>query len=280
MQTTTFDNSISLSEQHLKKFKEGIAEIVGQKRVDEVIKTWTYAGGTAGEISELPGALYHQKYYDQIKHTLHVFPPFPKLDYCVCKHWIVVNCYIVNPAKTELIVCGSCCIKKFMDKSGKTCETCSEPHQSRKDNFCKKCRKNNVEIAKQNQQELDDLKEQEEHEQYEKQCQENAQKRLEWQKQNFYDSSILLTISYDDKEDAKDLGAKWSTEYKTWYVPIGHPNINELQKFGKIIALNVPFSEKNDAKELGVRWNNELRCWTTNEANPNLEDILEKWSRK
>jgi hypothetical protein len=35
---------------------------------------------------------------------------------------------------------GNSCIKRFIKKSGRTCETCGEPHKNRKVNMCNKCR--------------------------------------------------------------------------------------------------------------------------------------------
>ena len=306
MQQTLFDNTASLSSQHLHKFKKGVESIVGEERVNEVITTWTYAGGLSDN-DTIKDAIKHKIYYEKIKHTLSVSPPSPLLDNCVCEHWIVVNCFIVSPDKTELIVCGSCCIQKFIDnKFKKTCETCNEFHRSRNDNFCKQCRKNNKEIVKQKEKEDQEEKEQELHDkqwremlelniqkqeikrhqqeleqqEYEKICQENNQKQLEWRKQHFYDSSVILSIPYDNREYAKDLGARWNTEFKTWYVPFGHRNTTELQNIGKTITLQVPFSEKDEAKELGSKWNKELRVWTITADNPNLLICLDRWTTK
>lgn len=276
-----FDNSASLSSQHLHNFKEGVKEIVGEERVHEVMTTWTYAGGQSDDDS-LTDAKKHINHYEKIKHTLRVLPPFPCLNNCVCGHWIVVNCYIVSPDKTELIVCGSCCIKKFVDnKFNKTCETCNEFHKSRKDNFCKKCQKNNKELVKKKEkQEKRDKKEQEKRDREEEERKREQDEKEERIKQYFIDNFISLTISYDNKERAKALGAKWSTEFKTWYIPFGHRNTSELQNIGKFITLLVPFSEKDDAKELGCKWNKELRVWTTSTDNPNLEEILDQWDGK
>ena len=36
---------------------------------------------------------------------------------------------------------GNCCIKKFIEKSGRTCERFREPHKNRKNNYSKDCQK-------------------------------------------------------------------------------------------------------------------------------------------
>jgi len=58
---------------------------------------------------------------------------------CVCGHRIQENCYLTN-GKNDFIVLGNCCVKRFVPKSGRTCECCGAPHRSRKDNKCKTCR--------------------------------------------------------------------------------------------------------------------------------------------
>ena len=59
-------------------------------------------------------------------------------DRCVCDHFIQENCYITND--TDMIVVGNCCIKKFVNKSGRTCDKCGEPHKNRVVNRCNLCR--------------------------------------------------------------------------------------------------------------------------------------------
>jgi len=50
---------------------------------------------------------------------------------CVCNHSIEENCYITNGNKEGVLILGNCCIKKFIPKSGRTCEICDEPHRNR-----------------------------------------------------------------------------------------------------------------------------------------------------
>jgi hypothetical protein len=58
---------------------------------------------------------------------------------CVCKHSIVVNCYITNAEKTILAVLGRCCIKKFLGGVARRCEQCGETHTNRTKNLCRVC---------------------------------------------------------------------------------------------------------------------------------------------
>jgi hypothetical protein len=58
--------------------------------------------------------------------------------HCICGHKIRNNCFITDGEK--FIVLGNCCIKKFVPKSGRTCEQCGEPHKNRIVNRCNECR--------------------------------------------------------------------------------------------------------------------------------------------
>ena len=107
-----------------KKFIKGLAEY--NLTEEEVKKNWKYCGGDRGR---------HYNYFklscpndDEPEHT----------NECVCKHYIEENCYITNGE--EILVLGNCCIKKFLPKSGRTCELCDEPHKNRIVNRCNDCR--------------------------------------------------------------------------------------------------------------------------------------------
>ena len=97
---------------------------------------WKYCGGTKGSHLNYFKTCYEGK--DLPTHT----------NNCICGHHIQENCYITNGER--IIVLGNCCIKKFVPKSGRTCEDCGKPHRNRADNKCHDCREikynNNSEI--------------------------------------------------------------------------------------------------------------------------------------
>ena len=85
---------------------------------------------------------------------------------------------------------------------------------------------------------------------------------------------IDLDVPFDEKDEAKRLGAEWDYVRKTWYVdeslkdydpenfsrwliyvkkPTGHHVLR--------VILNVPFSEKDEAKKLGAMWDAEQKTW-------------------
>lgn len=87
---------------------------------------WKYYGGNKGS---------HLAYYNLA--SKNDILPEPT-DECICGHKIKYNCYITNG--THIIILGSCCIKRFIPASTRTCEVCGNPHKNRKKNKCNECR--------------------------------------------------------------------------------------------------------------------------------------------
>jgi len=104
------------------KFKKGLIEY---GLSFEEIKEWKYCGGNKGR---------HANYF-KIAVPNEQFPP--KENKCVCGHDIIENCYITKD--NEILVLGNCCIKRFIPKSGRTCEICGNSHRNRKHNICNNC---------------------------------------------------------------------------------------------------------------------------------------------
>lgn len=112
-----------MSEELFYRFRNGLIEL--GLNPDIVKDTWRYAGG-----KDIP---YFKTFWGTTT-------PFPHKDRCVCKQKIKNNYYISPPDKSNHLVLGSCCIKKFIDKRTQTCDICLKPHRNRKDNFCDFCR--------------------------------------------------------------------------------------------------------------------------------------------
>jgi hypothetical protein len=83
-----------------------------------------------------------------------------------------------------------------------------------------------------------------------------------------------IKVPFSEKEEVKQLGAKWDKEMKSWYVP----EEAEQSKFSKWqsydpstapaidpnatrVYLAVPFDEKDAVKSAGGRWDGEKRQW-------------------
>jgi hypothetical protein len=92
----------------------------------EELINWKYCGGNTGS---------HLNYF---RLCFGDKEPLPEhTNKCICGHPITENCYIENGE--ELIVLGSCCVKRFITKR-RTCGICNEPHKNIKINRCNDCR--------------------------------------------------------------------------------------------------------------------------------------------
>jgi hypothetical protein len=93
----------------------------------EEIKQWKYCGGN--------------KTFGKLNDFKLCFPSgdLPtKSNVCMCGHDIKYNYYITNGS--DILILGSCCIKKFIPKHKKTCEKCGAFHRNRIINLCNGCR--------------------------------------------------------------------------------------------------------------------------------------------
>jgi hypothetical protein len=82
-----------------------------------------------------------------------------------------------------------------------------------------------------------------------------------------------LIVPFDEKEEAKSLGARWDQEKKKWYVPVGK-DIGPFRKWTKVF-LTVPFAEKDEVKQLGGLWDIDAQKWYTR-GGSNLS-LFSKW---
>jgi putative DNA primase/helicase len=90
-----------------------------------------------------------------------------------------------------------------------------------------------------------------------------------------------ISVPYEEKDEAKELGAKWDKYEKSWYIPSG-ANMENFKKWPsheKDIPLTriqanlpteeranrtyitVPFAEKNEAKAMGAKWDKKQSSW-------------------
>lgn len=83
------------------------------------------------------------------------------------------------------------------------------------------------------------------------------------------DVATYLSVPFDDKDEAKRLGARFDGNKKCWYAPAG----SDLSKFSKWMSgdkavksikklyMTVPFDDKDKAKSLGARWDMDKKKW-------------------
>ena len=146
---------------------------------------WGYCGG------DRSGRNNHFNLHYKHKYNLKE-PPYTSK--CICGHDIEENCYITN--KKNILVLGNCCIKRFIDNSGKTCDKCGEQHKNFKVNRCNNCRykycndcHSNIEDDYYNNEYCDNC----------------------WYKR------IYIKVPYNNKDEAKELGCQWDHDKKSWY---------------------------------------------------------------
>lgn len=97
---------------------------------------------------------------------------------------------------------------------------------------------------------------------------------------------IYLDVPYDEKNSAKQLGAKWDSQKRKWYFD---GSIKEIYKFQRWIDtrsifsdsnkfyFDVPISDIDIAKELGAKWDAEMKSWYYN-GSPENYQIFSKWT--
>lgn len=70
---------------------------------------------------------------------------------------------------------------------------------------------------------------------------------------------FYLQVPFEEKEKAKELGAKWDKENKKWYVS-KNADLTPFKRWTKVF-LNVPFEDKDAVKSHGAMWDREVSKW-------------------
>ncbi len=81
-------------------------------------------------------------------------------------------------------------------------------------------------------------------------------------------SKIYLKVNYKDKNEAKQMGLRWNSELKMWYIPdniSGGASDAALIRFGKAydeyVYLNVDYKDKHIIKLYGGKWDSKRQKW-------------------
>jgi hypothetical protein len=121
------------------------------------VKTWIFCGGCANTQCEKPPEEFigYENYF-KLCFPDSVFPIIENK--CVCDATLLHNCYIrkdVNAPVSDILIIGSCCIKKFID-AGKVrkCEKCNADHRNRKYNLCNNCKSEKIQMEKERKKEI------------------------------------------------------------------------------------------------------------------------------
>jgi hypothetical protein len=92
--------------------------------------------------------------------------------------------------------------------------------------------------------------------------------------------TVFIDCSFEEKDAAKKVGARWEFSVKKWYVP---ENLwSELHRFNKWrpngrIYLNCPFKDKDRAKKKGARWDGNVKQWYFVPSKTRCEEDFREW---
>lgn len=73
---------------------------------------------------------------------------------------------------------------------------------------------------------------------------------------------FVLDCPFSDKDQVKELGAKWDGKQKNWYVPKEKlDSIRDFQQWKPKLYLDCPYDEKDEAKQAGAKWDRDAKKW-------------------
>lgn len=91
---------------------------------------------------------------------------------------------------------------------------------------------------------------------------------------NGSERTVYLLVPFEDKDDAKRLGARWDPNFNKWYINSSQP----AHLFDKwtIQYLHIPFRQKEEAKALGARWDPSMKSWCAAKGTVRSNEWLSK----
>jgi len=86
---------------------------------------------------------------------------------------------------------------------------------------------------------------------------------------------VYLTINFDQKDKAKQLGAKWDVQKRKWWV--SSYNKEAIRQFTNVkikkYYLQVPFDKKEEVKQHGANWDIKKKQWYVTDINSQLRKL-------
>jgi hypothetical protein len=260
-----------------KKFLKGLREKYELTANDLVEQEYKYAGGTL-DVSNPQ----HFRYWEMI---LRQKPNLKKPSYqrkCICDHEIINNCYIINK-EDNILVLGNCCIKKFVEKSKRTCGWCGKEHRNRKYNLCNECKVMACKIC-------GDKKEASYYNHCRK-CSEEIRKRRFERQENVerkcngdgecFDSNRLIKLfecEYKcELKHCSECNNSIPELIKNNYKGVCMKCSMENFEYGERVYLSVPYSEKDQAKNIGCRWDTVKKKWYIRDKNDCFDYLIDRW---
>lgn len=89
---------------------------------------------------------------------------------------------------------------------------------------------------------------------------------------------IYICCPFEEKDEAKELGAKWDARAGSWYVP-GNLRLEPFHRWHpeEREYIVCSYSEKDDAKDAGARWDASCKQWYFDVDNSEVEANSERW---
>ena len=75
---------------------------------------------------------------------------------------------------------------------------------------------------------------------------------------------VDIQVGFDDKDSARECGAKWDADRKTWYAqtPYALLSLTDVPPAGpKRLWVHVPFEARKRARAMGAEWDAAAKCW-------------------
>ena len=78
-------------------------------------------------------------------------------------------------------------------------------------------------------------------------------------------TKTYLYVPYEERLQAKNMGARYDPDKRQWYAPCGQPRLIERWGFTARsqarVYLEVPFADNDLARSMGARWDRRAKKW-------------------
>jgi hypothetical protein len=86
------------------------------------------------------------------------------------------------------------------------------------------------------------------------------------------ENQIFINLPYNIRNEGKQLGAKYNSQKKSWYIL----NSDDIKKF-EMVELSIPYEKKDIAKAYGGIFIKETKCWCTPQFNvDNINNMIKQ----
>jgi hypothetical protein len=72
---------------------------------------------------------------------------------------------------------------------------------------------------------------------------------------------MFLDCPFEEKDQVKELGAKWDTSARKWYIETASDDFFKFQQWLPRLYLKCSYEQKDEVKQLGAKWDAKARHW-------------------